>query len=124
MSTSAIAVAGFDTVPALQPSTPVSIEVGSTVPATATCVGIPVPANGPVPDPLGLTREVLSAAGFEGRVGQALPVPRPAGPLLIAVGTGDLEALDATALRDAAAAFARAASKHSRLATGLAEVPL
>ena len=42
--------------------------------------------------------------------------------VVVAVGVGDPGSVDANGLRSAAAAFGRAASKHSRLATNLADV--
>jgi leucyl aminopeptidase len=48
-------------------------------------------------------------------------VPRKGGPSVVAVGIGDPAELTPAVRRDAAAAFARAASKHSRLATTLAD---
>jgi leucyl aminopeptidase len=49
-------------------------------------------------------------------------LPRPDGPTIVAVGIGDPAALDASRLRDAAAAFARAVGKHAHLTTTLANV--
>src|SRR5690606_8509333 len=46
---------------------------------------------------------------------------RSDGSLVVAVGVGESARLDAAALRDAAAAFARAASKHAKLAMTLPE---
>src|SRR5262249_19578681 len=54
-------------------------------------------------------------------IGAARVLPAPAGPVLVAVGIGNPAALDAAGLRDAAAAFARAAATHERLATTLAD---
>ena len=85
-------------------------------------IGVPVPATGPVPRQLGVDRATLAASGFDGKVGETLVVPRRGGPSVVAVGIGDPAALDATALRDAAAAFARAAGKHPHVATTLADV--
>src|SRR4029079_7947395 len=76
-----------------------------------------------VPELLGLDREALAAAGFDGRIGQTLALPRAEGPLLVAVGIGDVEALDASGLRDAAAAFARAAGRHGDLAAFVFDLP-
>ena len=71
---------------------------------------------------VGLSRASLAESGFEGKVGQTLAVPRPDGEAVIAVGIGAARELDAATLRDAAAAFGRAAGKHARLATTLADV--
>jgi leucyl aminopeptidase len=87
----------------------------------AESVGVPVATDGEVPPELGLDRKALTAAGFEGKVGQTLMVPRTHGPLLIAFGIGERALLDASKLRDAAAAFARATKRHERISTWLPE---
>lgn len=84
-------------------------------------VGVPVAVDGDVPSTLGLGRNVMRAAGFTGNVGQTLIVPRSDGPTLIAFGIGERARLDAATLRDAAAAFARAAEQHEHVATALPE---
>jgi leucyl aminopeptidase len=86
---------------------------------SAQSVGIPVAVDGEVPSELGLARGALDAAGFAGKVGQTLIVPRTDGPTLIAYGIGERARVNAATLRDAAAAFARAAQQHEHIATGL-----
>lgn len=81
--------------------------------------GVPVAADGEVPSELGLARSALNAAGFTGKVGQTLIVPRGDGPMLVAFGIGERAQLDAATLRDAGAAFARAVEQHEHIATGL-----
>jgi leucyl aminopeptidase len=54
-------------------------------------------------------------------VGQILAVPSAAG-VVVAVGVGDPGSIDAAGLRNAAAAFARSAARHSHLATNLADL--
>ena len=88
----------------------------------AAAVGIPVGPKGAVPKALGVDRATLATLGFEGKVGQACPVPGGNGATLIAVGIGAEADLAPTALRDAAAAFAKAAAKAGVLATALADV--
>ncbi len=88
----------------------------------ATAVGVLVPSNGTVPAEIGLDRAALSASGFEGAAGSTLTVPSASGPMMVAVGVGDPARLDTAALRDAAAAFARAAAGHERLAVVLTEI--
>jgi leucyl aminopeptidase len=100
----------------------VAVGVARAVPPDAGVVGVPVGSDGPVPRQLGIDRATLAAAGFEGKVGQALVVPRRDGPSVVAVGVGERAALDASGLRDAAAAFARIAGKHAHVATTLAGV--
>ena len=99
-----------------------AFSIARATPRSADTVGIGVFADGPVPRGLGLNRAALGALGFDGKVGQTALVPAAAGPLVIAVGLGDRAKVGAAALRTAAAALARAASKRTHVATGLAEV--
>ncbi len=99
----------------------VSVSTARAVPKAATAVGYAVATKGAVPRQLGASRKGLEANGFEGKVGQVLAVPTPDG-LMVAVGVCDPGSIDAADLRTAAAAFARAASKHADLATNLADV--
>ena len=85
-------------------------------------VGVPVGVDGAGPRQLGLDRATMVAAGFDGRVSQTLVLPRPDGPTVVAVGIGNPAELDASKLRDAAAALACAVGKHAHLSTTLAEV--
>ena len=99
----------------------VTVSTARSVPRSAAAVGWAVPTKGAVPRGLGITRRGLSANGFEGKPGQVLAVPGSEG-LAVAVGVGDPGEIDAAGLRTAASAFARAASKHARLATNLTEL--
>jgi leucyl aminopeptidase len=83
--------------------------------------GIAVGLDGPVPAEVGLDRAVLQAIGFEGKVGQAMLLPKNGGLPVVAVGIGDASALTPDLLRNAAAAFARAAGKYPVLCTNLAD---
>jgi leucyl aminopeptidase len=105
--------------PSLDDASATTISVGASVPASATALAVPVAASGAVPSVLGLDRTALAGAGFAGKAGQVLVLPRADGPTLIAVGLGDPAQLDAAAVRDAAAAFARASATHQRLAVDL-----
>ena len=98
----------------------VTVTTARSAPEGATAVGYGVASGGSVPRALGLNRAALTANGFDGKVGQVLTVPSNDG-LLVAIGLGDADEVDATVLRDAAAAFARAASDHAHLATNLAD---
>ncbi|HYO41967.1 MAG TPA: leucyl aminopeptidase family protein [Candidatus Limnocylindrales bacterium] len=113
------AVATFDPVPSRAAAAALAVDVLDAVPADATAVAVPVGMDGEVPASLGLSRAALLAAGFTGAVGQALPIAGDAVPELVAVGVGDPGSLDAAAVRDAAAAFARAAVRHARVAASL-----
>ena len=99
----------------------VEVTTGRSAPKTATATGWAVATKGAVPRQLGMSRSALEANGFSGKPGQVLVVPSGDG-LAVAVGVGDPDGLDANLLRKAAAAFARAASKHAALATNLADV--
>lgn len=76
-------------------------------------VGHLVAADGDVPAALGISRAGLAAAGFEGKVGTALVLPRDGGPELVAVGAGAVAELSSDVVRDLAAAFARATAPRS-----------
>jgi leucyl aminopeptidase len=97
----------------------VNVAVVRSAPRTADAVGLAVAPSGPVPRQLGLNRAALEAHGFTGKVGSTLVVPNGGGPTLVAVGVGD--APTANQLREAAAAFTRAAGKRTHLATNLAD---
>ncbi len=115
------AQAAFHPAPSLEGPSRTTLRASPSVPADAEVLGALVDGEGEL-KALGYDRATLKAAGFEGKTGQTLVIPRTKGPPLIAVGMGKRGALDADALRDAGAAFARAASAHSRLALTLPEV--
>jgi leucyl aminopeptidase len=121
MSALTSAAAIFDPTPS-RATADVSVATARAVPGDAGVVGVPVALTGPVPRRVGLDRATLEASGFHGKVGETLVVPRRDGPSVVAVGVGALDKLDTTALRDAAAAFARAAGNHGHLATTLADL--
>jgi leucyl aminopeptidase len=103
---------------AVTPSVPLlaQVQVGAaSAPGDATVLGVLVGEGADAPGAVGADVGALAAAGFTGKLGQALPVVAGAGPV-VAVGAGDEASLDARAVRDAAAAFARAASGHASLA--------
>jgi leucyl aminopeptidase len=115
-------VAAFDPVPSIKRSAEVTIGVAKSLPTGDGCVGIPVAIDGAVPRELDLDRATLTALGFVGKVGQTLTVPRRGGPTFVLVGIGNPAELDASKLRDAAAAFARAGATRAQLITTLADV--
>jgi leucyl aminopeptidase len=99
----------------------VAVSTARSAPKTATAFGWAVATKGSVSRQIGVSRSALEANGFEGKVGQVLSVPSGDG-VAVAVGVGDPGTIDAAGLRSAAAAFARAVSKHAHLATNLADV--
>jgi leucyl aminopeptidase len=118
-----MAPAAYSPAPSLDDATRLTVRVDQSVPASTTALGLAVPSQGPLSAQLGVDRARLEALGFDPKIGRALVLPgAESGPTVVAVGIGDVERLDAAGLRDAAAAFARAASKHTHLATTLAEV--
>ncbi|HEY2593743.1 MAG TPA: leucyl aminopeptidase, partial [Chloroflexota bacterium] len=116
---SQIAYFDYGLTPSLERSSAVNISVSSTLPSSATALVVPVSTEGGPPMDLGLERAALAAAGFEGKAGQTLVLPRASGPTLVAVGIGDPSRVDAAALRDCAATFTRASARHARLAINL-----
>ena len=116
------ATAGFDSTPSRSRSALLSIGVESEAPSDAEALGIPVTTDGDVPAAIGVDRELLLESGFTGALGQTLALPRGERPVVVAVGVGERGTLDASSLRDAAAAFARAAARDGRLATTLGDV--
>ncbi|NLF04646.1 MAG: leucyl aminopeptidase [Actinomycetales bacterium] len=106
--------------PGLDALDAVTVAAGS-APDGVQAVGYTVAASGDVPAALGLDREALSRAGFEGKPGSVLALPSASGPGVFAVGVGD-DAPTGAALRDAAAAFVRAASRWADVALVVADV--
>ena len=117
------ATAGFDPLPSRSRARALALATATEVPADAESLGIPVASSGDVPSAVGVDRELLLESGFTGAVGQALPLPRGQHPLIVAVGIGEPGSLETAGLRDAAAAFARAAVRDGRLATTLGDIP-
>jgi leucyl aminopeptidase len=111
--------AAFNPTPSLQRAATVQIGVAPVAPKSVTAVGVPVGARGGITGTLGVDRKQLKAAGFDAAVGAASVVPGADGAT-VAVGVGETGRLDLAGLRSAAAAFARAASSHTRLAFSLA----
>ncbi|MEU7902958.1 leucyl aminopeptidase [Actinoplanes sp. NPDC049118] len=106
----------FDPAPSWRAQTSIAVVDSTDLPADIELLAVPVSSTGDVPAEVGMAWDRLRGAGFTGRVGQSLLVSVPSGPPLVVYGVGDPAALDAAGVRDAAAAFARAAGKQSRLA--------
>lgn len=115
-----LVAAGFDPAPSIARYNEAQVAVAPSVPPDARVAGVLVPTDGPVPAVLGLDRDTLRQAGFEGRVRQSLVLPRRGAPTLVAVGIGDPGRLTAAALRDAAATFAHAARTFEEVVLDLA----
>ena len=118
----ALAGARVPPAPSLDRAARATISVTSTLPDGATAIGVPVASSGPVPAALGVDRRRLKSWGFDGSVGSTFVVPASDGRLHVAGGVGDATALDSSAIRHAAAAFARAAAGHDQLAVSLERV--
>ena len=99
-----------------------NFEVVAKSPANAKAVGIPVSSEGALPKEVSLSRATLETLGFTGKVGQAYVVPAEKGVASILIGVGELSKLDTSALRKAAAAFARAAASFESVSTTLANI--
>ncbi|MHA7268816.1 leucyl aminopeptidase [Arthrobacter sp. HLT1-20] len=93
-----------------------AVSAASAPSGAASAVGYFVSTDGDVPAELGLGRDALAAAGFSGAAGQTLVIPREDATAAVAVGAGSGATRTADELRDAAAAFARAAARHAKLA--------
>ncbi|SEJ82177.1 leucyl aminopeptidase [Arthrobacter sp. yr096] len=78
-------------------------------------IGVLVSSEGDVPASIGLNRETLERAGFDGKPGATLQLPNASGTLVVAVGGGKPGTLDADGWRKAAAALVRATKRHSRI---------
>ncbi|UJP08985.1 leucyl aminopeptidase [Microbacterium sp. KUDC0406] len=107
--------ADFATVPGLDALDAAEVRAG-TAEEGVEAIGFGVHADGDVPGALGFSREALEAAGFDAKAGATLVLPRADAPDLVAVGLGAAADVTPAVLRDAAAAFVRAASRHARLA--------
>ena len=100
----------------------VDVRVTTSVPDDATVVGIPVPADGAVPERAGFDRATLEASDFSGAIGQTLVLPQVEGPLVIETGLGPGADVGPAAIRDAAAWFAQRAHRHADLVLDLRSI--
>ena len=64
----------FTPTPSVERMASTAIDVADTAPSAATAIGVPVASDGEVPSALGITRERLAAAGFDGALGSAMAV--------------------------------------------------
>lgn len=101
----------------------IAFSAAGEVPADAEVVAVPVfaglhaPHGSPVPLDLGF----LEGRGFEGKPGETQAVATGDGRTVVAVGVGEREAVDAEALRRAAAGMVRASWRATTVATTLLE---
>ncbi|MEZ5408829.1 MAG: leucyl aminopeptidase [Acidimicrobiales bacterium] len=97
-----------------------SVAAATSVPRAATAVDRPVAADELDALPAGLKR-AAQLQGFEGKPGQILALPgEGSGPLEVLVGIGPRADVGPGPLRTAAAAYARAVTRHTAVATRLA----
>ena len=106
--------ADLATVPGLDALDAAHISVGE-ITADAEAIGVGVYADGDLPGGIGFDRQGLERAGFTAAAGSSLVIPRNEAADLVLIGLGGRTDASAAMLRDAAAAFARAASVHARL---------
>jgi leucyl aminopeptidase len=90
---------------------PIAFSTASDVPSGTDVLGIAVFAGPTVAADAGAEVDVsfLTRQGFEGKVGETLPLLADDGGTVIAVGLGDVATIELDDLRRAAAAFAKAA---------------
>ena len=98
----------------------ITFKVAKVSDSSAKAFGIAVASEGSLAKEVGMTRDQLTALGFEGKLGQTLVLPNSKKQLTIAVGIGEAAKADEDVMRTAAAALARAASNVSSLTTTLA----
>jgi leucyl aminopeptidase len=97
----------------------IAFSVAADVPKPVDVLGVPVFAGRRLPKgSAALDLGYLAERGFEGKVGEACPVPRR-GHTVVAVGVGDAKQVTADVLRRAAAALVKAAWRDARVATTL-----
>lgn len=114
----------IDPVPTLR--TRVEIRVVQDLPpaSDAAALAVPVVEGDRPPTDLGTDWSQLNAVGFTAAPGQTAVLPGAEGRALVALGVGDATTVDATRVRDLAAAFARAVPQHHTLAVELADTQL
>ncbi|HEY2474708.1 MAG TPA: leucyl aminopeptidase [Candidatus Cybelea sp.] len=111
-------------VPSLQSTEGPGVRVVSAAnPPKDGAFAVPVARDGPVDPRLGLDRAALASAGFSGELGETLLIPSQGAATLVAVGIGKRGSVNPGALRDAAAAFARATGKHASITIALTDIP-
>jgi leucyl aminopeptidase len=109
----------IDPVPSLR--RPPEVVVSDTLPpvADAAALAVPVTAGAPPPSDLRTDRSQLAVLGFTGAPHEVVVLPDPGGRALVALGVGEASAVDARLVRDLAATYARAVTRHKTLAVEL-----
>jgi leucyl aminopeptidase len=97
----------------------IAVRLTDAVAADASVLGVPVFEGPRVDDTAGaeLDLDYLAERHFEGKVGEALPVPADDGTTIVALGMGSAEEVTAETVRRAAAALVRAAWHDTDVAT-------
>ena len=108
---------------ALAPRQLLAFDTAPRVPGSAKVVGVLVPAGSrsvKAPPGVTLSPAYLALRGFEGKRGQSVVVPGPAGKVVLALGTGAPGGDELEALRLAGAALVRGAARapHAALYAG------
>jgi leucyl aminopeptidase len=109
-------------VPSVEVSTGIEVGAASSVPASATILGVLQGPSGPVDDRLHVDRAALESVGFGGQIGSTAVVPTTGAIASVAVGIGSQPIANAAAIRDAAAAFGRVTGTHTAIAIALLHV--
>jgi leucyl aminopeptidase len=110
----------FDPIPSTRYRARVGVASLKQAADEADALAVPVGADAEPPEELGTDLAGLASAGFTGRRGETLVLPRADGPVRVAVGIGSRGEIDATVVRDLAAEFARAVPWHRKLAIEVA----
>ena len=97
----AAAVAEFHPAPSVDEISATKIRVAKSAPKNAGAIGVPVGTEGDVPSELGLDRATLVTAGFEGKSGQTLIVPRPVAAPVIRLIVASCDDIPPTGVSDA-----------------------
>ncbi|WP_432875592.1 leucyl aminopeptidase family protein [Kribbella sp. CA-245084] len=110
----------FDPIPSTRYQVRVAVVSLKQAADEADALAVPVAAGVEPPEELGTDLAGLESAGFTGKRGQTLVLPRADGPVRVAVGIGERGETDPTLVRDLAAEFARAVPWHRKLAIEVA----
>lgn len=96
-----------------------SINLSSSVPASATAIDVPTPTNAVNRLPSAAKR-AAKLQGFEGKLGQTLVLAGGSEPVEVLVGMGPSRDITPEKIRRASAAYARAVARHRTVACTMA----